>query len=247
MLSQVLRAAHRSDLPSFPNQDPSGTFGDPGDPNLRIVAVGDSSITAPGVEALDNVWVRSIAIALAAEGRHVEMLALAIGGSKAHDVIEGQLAEALRLEPDIVLVSVGANDALRGVPPGKYRRRLTYIVDRFTSTGAPVVILGMGDAGSIPRLPPSIRPLCSWRSRVFNQICIDVAVANPLTVKVYTQGTLASAFWADLSLFSGDQFHAGDAGHQLFAREAMPAVRAALAVADGKGPRSSGALRMIAT
>ncbi len=53
IVAAVLRAAHRSDLPSFPNQDASGEFGDPSLPRLRIVCVGDSSLTGPGLETVD--------------------------------------------------------------------------------------------------------------------------------------------------------------------------------------------------
>lgn len=106
--TQVFRAAHRPDLPSYPNQDPSGRFGDPALPPLRIVALGDSSITAPGVSDIDNVWIRRVARMLS-DRYHVDLISLAVGGSKASDVLEGQLAEAIRLQPDVAVVSVGAD------------------------------------------------------------------------------------------------------------------------------------------
>jgi len=227
--TQVLRAAHRSDLPSFPNQDPSGTFGDPGAPPLRIVALGDSSITAPGVEDLDNTWVRRVARALT-ERHRVELISVAVGGAQARDVIEGQLAEAVRLQPDVALVSVGANDALRGVPPERYRAELRRIIDRLEDTGASVVLYGMGDMASIPRLPPTLRRWATRRSDVFDRIARETAAASRRTVKVYTQGRVRTAFHEDRSLFAGDLFHAGDTGHAVFAEAALPAFEAAIAL-----------------
>lgn len=231
VLSQVLRAAHRSDLPSFPNQDPTGTFGSPDAPPLRIVALGDSSITAPGVARLDNVWIRRIALGLALRYR-VELIALAVGGSKAQDVIEGQLDEAVRLRPDIAVVSVGSNDSLRGVRKSGFEQRLHHIVARLEKVSHAVVVLGMGDLGSIPRLPPTIRPYVSRRGRIFDALCSRVADAHPKTVKVFTKGRMSSAFWEDRSLFSPDQFHAGDEGHAVFANEAMPAFLTAVAMTE---------------
>ncbi|MFQ5518338.1 MAG: hypothetical protein ACE5E8_12270, partial [Acidimicrobiia bacterium] len=64
--AQILHMGHRRDLPSFTNQDPSGSFGRSNAAALRIVALGDSSITAPGVEPLDDCWIRRVAIELAA-------------------------------------------------------------------------------------------------------------------------------------------------------------------------------------
>lgn len=226
---QVLRAAHRNDLPSFPNQDPSGTFGVETAPPLRIVALGDSSITAPGVENIDNAFVRRVARALAAHHR-VELISVAVGGAKARDVIEGQLAEAIRLTPDVALVSVGANDALRGVPPARYRVELTEIVDRLEQTGASVVVFGMGDMASIPRLPPTLRTWAAHRSEVFDRIARNVAASSLRTVKVHTLGKVRSAFHEDPSLFAGDMFHASDSGHAVFAEAALPALEAAVAL-----------------
>lgn len=236
VLAQVVRAAHRSDLPSFPNQDPSGRFGDPGLQLLRIVAVGDSSITAPGVEHLDNTWIRRAAMSFA-DRHHVELICLAVGGSKAQDVIEGQLAEAVRLRPDIAVVSVGANDAIRGVAAGRYRRDLDYILTRLEDVSGSVVVYGMGDLGSIPRLPPALRPYLTYRSRVFNDMARRVVTAHPRSIKVWTQGRATSAFWEDESLFAADQFHAGDGGHAVFAEAAVPAVEAAYRMAIRRSAR----------
>jgi lysophospholipase L1-like esterase len=235
--AELVRAAVRRDLPSFTNQDPTGSFGDPSAPRLRIVALGDSSITAPGVEDLDDVWIRCISQELASRYR-VELISLAVGGSKARDVIEGQLTEAERLAPDIACVSVGANDALRGTRLGRFRRELDEIVSRLEAAGAAVVLYGMGDLGSIPRLPPTLSRMATRRSEEFDRVCRRVAVAHPRTVKVHTRGRIITAFRDDPSLFAGDLFHACGRGHALFAEEAMPAFAAAAEMAMQESPVS---------
>jgi lysophospholipase L1-like esterase len=234
-LAQVLRAAHRSDLPSFPNQEPSGTFGDPEAPRLRIVAVGDSSLTAPGVERLDNCWIRRNALHLA-ESFRVELISLGVGGSKSQDVIEGQLHAAERLTPDLGVVSVGANDALRGVRPSTFRRNIRTILDRMSGASKAVVVLGMGDMSSVPRLPPMLRPWVSHRSRLFNRICAEVSEEFDRAVKVDTSGSLSTAFFEDPSLFSPDQFHAGDTGHAVFGEASLPAFLDALEICGFEPP-----------
>ncbi|HAX81048.1 MAG TPA: hypothetical protein DCY40_00575 [Actinobacteria bacterium] len=225
---QVLRAALRPDLPSFPNQDPSGRFGDPSLPHLRVVALGDSSITAPGVADLDNIWIRRIARTLS-DRYHIELISLAVGGSKAGDVVEGQLAEAVRLRPDVAVVSVGANDALRGVTPERYRRHLETIVTNLATTGAGVMVFGVGDLGSIPRLPLTVRKWATRRSADFDRVAREVVVSIPRAVKAYTRGRSSTAFFEEPGLFAGDLFHAGDAGHAIFAADAIEAVEAAIA------------------
>lgn len=235
---QVLRSAHRPDLPSFPNQDPSGTFGAPTLPTLRIVALGDSSITAPGVRDLDNIWIRRIARDLS-DRYHIDLISLAVGGSKAQDVLEGQVEEAVRLRPDVAVVSVGANDALRGTRPEVFRRRLRAIVDRLDTTGAGIMLFGMGDFASVPRLPPAVRRVASLRSRHFDLICQEIATSSPRVVKVHTRGRSSRAFFDDPSLFAGDLFHAGDDGHAVFAEDAREAVMAAIALRRRPGGEPS--------
>ncbi|MFH2072357.1 MAG: GDSL-type esterase/lipase family protein, partial [Actinomycetota bacterium] len=225
-LAVVLRAAHRSDLPSFPNQDASGTFGDPSLPRLRIVCIGDSSLTGPGLDRIDSLFIRRIARSYA-DRHHVELISLAVGGSKATDVIEGQLSEAVGLSPDIAVISVGSNDAMRGVPVRRYREQLDHILERLGPVSGAMLLVGIGDLGTVPRLPPVLRPYLSYRSQIFNEAATEAAAVNPRAVKVHTRGRMTTAFVGDPALFAGDQFHASDEGHRIFAEETGPAFGAA--------------------
>ncbi len=230
VIHQVRQAAHRDDLPSFPNQDISGTFGDPAAPRLRLVAVGDSSLTAPGIADLDDVWLRRLAFRYA-ESHCVELISLGVGGSRARDVVEGQLVAAVALRPDIAVVTVGSNDAIRATTRRRFAADLERIVSGLEAASGAVLVLGMGDLGSIPRLPASLRPYLSYRSRRFDAACVRVAVAHPRAVKVHTRGRMVTAFFEDPALFAGDQFHASERGHAVFAEAATPAFEAAYRIA----------------
>jgi len=230
LLLQVRRAAHRDDLPSFNNQDISGTFGDPGSPPLRLVAVGDSSLTAPGIDDLDTVWLRRLARRYA-ESHRVQLISLGVGGSRARDVVEGQLDAAVSLRPDIAVVTVGSNDAIRATSVRRFTADMETIVSRLEAVSGAVMVLGMGDLGSIPRLPPSLRPYLSRRSRGFDAACVKVAVAHPRAVKVHTRGRMVAAFWEDQALFGADLFHASERGHALFVTETASAFEAAYRIA----------------
>lgn len=231
---QIRRAAHRPDLPSFTNQDISGTFGDPASRRLRIVAVGDSSLTAPGVDDLDDVWLRRLALTYASRHR-VELISLGVGGSRTQDVIDGQLEAAVALRPDLAVVTVGSNDAIRAGRVRRYAAALEVVVGRLEEVSGAVLLVGMGDLGSIPRLPSALRPYLTRRSRTFDGACLRVAVTHPRTVKVHARGLMVTAFRADPSLFAPDQFHASAAGHAVFADAAAPAFEAAYRMALGRG------------
>lgn len=237
---QIRRAAHRPDLPSFGNQDISGVFGDPGAPRLRVVAVGDSSLTGPGVDNVDDVWLRRLVRPYAARHR-VELISLGVGGSRARDVLDGQLDAAVALAPDIAVVTVGSNDAIRAQSVRRYAGHLEIIVRRLEGVSGAVLLLGMGDLGSIPRLPAALRPYLTRRSRTFDRTGIRVAVGHPRTIKVYARGIMVTAFRADPSLFAADQFHASAAGHAVFADASAAAFEAAYRIALGHGRSAAGA------
>ncbi len=226
-LGQILYAAHRPDLPSYDNYETSGPLGDPSRPGLRLVALGDSSITAPGVDQVDDAWVRRVAHALT-DRYFVHLHAVAKGGSKASEVLAEQLEPALALRPDIAIVSVAANDAIRGVPPSRFRLELDEIVGSLVEAGARVVVVGVGDIGSIPRLPRFLRWYLTKRSAVFDQVSADIAARYPGAVKVDVRGELSKAFWAEQTMFSGDRFHASSHGHKHFAHHVSIAMERVL-------------------
>jgi lysophospholipase L1-like esterase len=233
LVAQVLRAAHREDLPSLQNQDPSGWFGDPGLPPLRLVVLGDSSVTAPGVEPLDDAFARRLARHLS-DRHHVELISVAVGGAKVSDVLRDQLAPALVLEPDLAIVSAGANDALRATPVADFERDYATILSHLVDNVAMVGVSGLGDLGMVPRLPTPIRAYVSIRARSFDNAIRRVVARFPGVYKTRTWGE----FWTPFATmpeaaFAPDMFHASGVGHSLFAASMFPIVDALLNDRDG--------------
>lgn len=231
VIGQVLYAAHRPDLPSYDNYETSAALGDPGRPGLTLVALGDSSVTAPGADRVEDAWIRRVAHSLT-DRYFVHLRALAVGGSKASDVLRDQLKPALELGPDLAIVSVAANDAIRGVQAGQFRQELDHIVGALNALGARVVVVGVGDIGSIPRLPRFLRWYLTARSGRFDQISAEVAARYPGVVKADVRGDLSDAFWQDSRMFSGDRFHASSFGHEHFAHHVGAAVQRALGLSQ---------------
>lgn len=228
LIGQILYAAHRPDLPSFDNNYPSGAFGDPWRPGLHVVALGDSSITAPGVDHVDDAWVRRIAHGLT-DRYFVHLQSVAIGGAKVHEVVRDQLPAAIAARPDLAIVSVGGNDAIRGVKRRAFEQHLDHIVSSLVAVGTRVVVVGVGDLGSVPRLPRTIQWYLSARARQFDEISQVVAERYPNTHKVDVWGDLSRYFWEDPHMFSQDRFHASSYGHAQFAVPIMEAVERAVA------------------
>ena len=226
---QVLRSAHRQDLPSHNNQDPTGDFGSLGLPTLRIALLGDSSITAPGVHPLDDCWPRRLARHLQDRYR-VELRSVAVGGSKARDVLSDQLTPALATGADMALLSVGANDALRGTPLRRFEAEIDEIITTLGDRIPMVGVSGIGDLGTVPRLPDLARSFARVRGRSFDGAIRRVASRHRGVVKSRSWGEMWRPFDEHPEvIFAPDQFHASAAGHALFAAAAIPVAETLLA------------------
>lgn len=106
-----------------------------------IVAFGDSLTAGLGVKPEDS-YPALLQARLRAEGYDYRVVNAGASG----DTTAGGLRRvdwALRNKPDIVIVALGANDALRGQDLASVRANLDAIVARFQKAGARVLLAGM--------------------------------------------------------------------------------------------------------
>lgn len=221
LLGEVAYATLRK-APVQPEFDPSGVFGDESQPILRVVVLGDSSVTAPGVDEADQIWVRLICRRLA-ESRHVVLHSVAKGGATAHTVVEQQLDDAVGFGADLALISVGGNDMIRGVDLKRFETDLNLIVSDLVAGGTRVVLSGVGDLGTIPRLTPPLRSLVSWRSGAYHRIHQKVGQRHGVAW-VDMRDDNRSLWIRDRSLWSPDLFHVSPSGHARWAELGWPTV-----------------------
>ncbi len=211
------------DLDSF---DPSDEFGDSALPTLRVAVLGDSSVTAPGVTGPEEIWVSRVCQRLATE-YHVILACFAVGGSTVQDLLAEQLAPALEFRPDLVFVSVGANDALKGVPLRVFEKRLDRLISELATDGMPVVQSGVGYLGSIPRLHPPLENLLDRRGLRFDRAHRRVAERHGTTV--IDQRSDDRAIWYDSrDLWAPDLFHVSSEGHARWAETAWRSISSLL-------------------
>jgi len=224
LLAQVHHTAN-APLPHFGDLDVTGTYGSHGATTVRVTVLGDSSMTGPGLECGGHVWIAQLADALPWQ---VELIGRAKGGSRVRDVLENQLPDAVDDEPDLFVVSVGANAATHGTSRRVYAERLARVFDELSEV-APVVSLGIGDLSIIPRLPLSLRPLLTHRSRVMDRAHAVVS-ADRGRVSRIPVGELSDPHFRRRrhELFADDLFHPNRQGHRLWAELFRPAVFSAL-------------------
>ena len=111
-----------------------------------IVALGDSLTAGLGVTA-DEAYPALLQARLERDGLHYRVVNAGVSG----DTTAGALRRVdwvLRARPAVVVVALGANDGLRGLPVTAMRDNLAAIVTRLRAGGARVLLAGM-------RLPPN--------------------------------------------------------------------------------------------
>ncbi len=115
-----------------------------------ILVFGDSLSAAYGLDA-DQGWVALLQRRLHAQGYGYATVNASISGETTSGGLQ-RLPRALRLHhPAIVILELGANDGLRGLPVGAIRDRLTRMTELAERAGAKVLLLGI-------RLPPNYGP-----------------------------------------------------------------------------------------
>lgn len=135
---------------------------------LRILAFGDSLTAGYGLPQEDG-FVPQLQQALDKMGRE----ALVINGGVSGDTTAGgvtRLDWMLADKPDLVILELGANDALRGLDPAEARRNLETIILRLKESGARILLAGM--------LAP--RNLGEEYGSAFDAIYPDLAKAHDL-------------------------------------------------------------------
>lgn len=116
--------------------------------------------------------------------------------------------------PAVVIVELGANDALRGYPLATVRANLDAIVAGSRAAGAKVLVLGM-------RIPPNYGPAYA---RDFNEVFATVAKTSKSALVPF----LLDGFAERRDMFQEDGIHPGIAAQAIMADTVFAAVRPVL-------------------
>lgn len=137
---------------------------------ITLVGFGDSLMAAYNLQANEGVPAR-LQAALTARGHDIEIIDAGVSG----DTTSGGLARLDWSIPDGVdgvILELGANDALRGLPPEKTRENLEAMITRLQQRGIAILLAGM-------LAPPNMG---ADYEATFNAIYPDLAAKYELTL-----------------------------------------------------------------
>ena len=107
----------------------------------RIVALGDSLTSGHGIGA-GQAYPVFLQAQLAAAGYNYQVVNAGISGDTSTGAVR-RLAQALRGDVRVLIVAIGANDGLRGVPVATVKANVIRIIETAHARGISVVLCGM--------------------------------------------------------------------------------------------------------
>jgi acyl-CoA thioesterase-1 len=189
---------------------------------ISVVWLGDSTAAGVGAGEPDRGVAPQVARAV---GRRTRLEVRAVSGARVA-AVEGQAAGLAAV--DLVVISVGANDATHSLDLRAFRAAYERALDALPA-GAAVILLGVPDLGSATRLAVPLRWVAGEQGRRHDAVVREVAGARGATY-VDIAGPTGPPFRSDPDrYFAPDHYHPNDEGYRLWADVVAPAVKDALA------------------
>ena len=184
---------------------------------VTILALGDSLTAGLGVGPAEAFPVR-LEAALQAKGHDVKVINAGVSGDTAADGA-ARLDWALAEPVNAVIVELGANDALRGLPVAQAEQALDRLLAALAAKKLPVLLAGM-------RAPPNLGP---EYQAAFDGMYERLAAKHGVLLYPFFLDGVA----ADPKLNQGDGMHPSPAGVDVIVARMLPSVEQLLGKAAG--------------
>lgn len=195
----------------------------PNEPPARIVCLGDSLTAGYGLEP-QEAWPVLVQERLAQKGYDYEIVNAGVSGDTSAGGLR-RLDWSLEGDVRVLVLALGANDGLRGLPTAELKRNLDTMVQAAQARGVRVLLVGM-------ELPPNLGP---EYSQSFRQVYRDVAQQQHVAgfLPFLLDGVAGQARFNQ-----GDSIHPNALGTRLVAENVWQALEPLLAaLTPGPSPR----------
>jgi acyl-CoA thioesterase-1 len=186
-----------------------------------LVAFLGDSLTSGWRLREDEAWPALVGQTLAARHRPIRVLNAGVSGDTAAQGL-ARLPGVLARHPDVLVVALGVNDALRGLPLEDVETTLRRILVEGRATGAQVLLVGT-------RLPEGGD---AERARRFEEIFALLAAEQRMTLVP----DLLAGVAGHPELLFGDGLHPNAAGHRRLAENVRPHLELVLALLERRPP-----------
>ena len=184
-------------------------------PEKRILAFGDSLTAGYGVDPQDS-YPSKLQNALRARGINARVTNAGVSGDTSAAGLQriAFTLDAQAEKPDLVLVELGGNDLLRGLPVEETRNNIDAILSEIRGRHIDAVVMGM-------RSPPNYGP---EYTAAFDGLYPDLAAKHGADLVPF----FLEAVYQDPGLFQSDRVHPTSEGIELIVEDTVDEVEAAL-------------------
>jgi len=179
-----------------------------------VLVFGDSLSAGYGID-VDQSWATLLQARLEQQGYEHRVVNASIGGDTTESGA-ARIAQAIEaFSPELIILELGGNDGLRGIPPGTMRANLASIIRTGTESGAAVVMLGI-------RIPPNYgaRYIAEFED-VFRQLAAELDVP---WVEFFLEGVALNK-----ELMQDDGIHPNAIAQPILLDNAWPIIESTLA------------------
>jgi acyl-CoA thioesterase-1 len=184
---------------------------------MVIVALGDSLVAGYGLPQ-DQSFPAQLEATLRARGQSVRVVNAGVSGDTARAALQ-RMDWAIPDDADAVIVELGANDALQGLPPDATKADLAKIIEKIQAKGLPVLLAGM----------EAPRNLGKDYVEAFGRMYPDLAARYDVILYPFFLDGVA----LNEALMQKDGLHPNGKGVAVLVEKIMPSVQALLAKANG--------------
>jgi acyl-CoA thioesterase-1 len=178
-----------------------------------VLVFGDSLSAGHGID-VDQSWVALLQSRLADQGYEYRVINASIGGDTTESGA-ARIAQALdTFAPSVIILELGGNDGLRGIPADRMRGNLQKIIKTSKDSGAAVVLLGI-------RIPPNYgQRYIEDFDNVFRELASELDVP---WIEFFMEGVALND-----ELMQSDGIHPNAAAQSILLDNAWPTIDAAL-------------------
>ncbi len=180
-------------------------------PSFKYIAAGDSTALGIGASVVEKTYTHRIAEYLGNKFA-VEYKNIGVPGAQTHDIINNQLKTIIDYRPDLVTISIGANDITHLKDTGEVLNNYRYIIEQLTKeTDAKIYITNVARVDEAKLLPYLYRWYLARELKWLNPRLLELETERVTIIDIHEYGWY---IYSDESItFSADRFHPSDEGY----------------------------------
>lgn len=179
-------------------------------PAQNILLIGDSISAAFGLE-IEQGWVSLLQKRLEEQNYPHRVVNASVSGETTAGGLARLPVLLEQVQPELVIIELGGNDGLRGLPAANMQQNLSAMVEQSRASGADVILLGM-------RIPPNYGPRYN---DAFEQVFVDLSQSLDVPLVPF----LLEGVGTVPELMLDDGIHPGAAAQPLLLDNAWPVIR----------------------